>query len=635
MQAHPKPCGRHPLARVLEALIVVLVIAWILDLPRALGFNLYTEQLLLAVLGLVLALAFIVLPAKRRAARSRVPPWDYAAAAAALGVCGYLAARYDYLVTEVSMRPADFVWISSAVLLLVVEATRRATGMTLIWYLAAGVVYALWGSHLPGAFAAQAITVTRLVTYLGLDTNALLGAPLHVVVTVVIPFIVLGQVIARAGGSEFFTDLAMALMGRYRGGTAKVSVTGSALFGMISGSAVANVSAVGVVTIPLMTRAGFPPMYAAAIEAVGSTGGQLVPPVMGAAAFLIAEYLQISYADVVVAAVIPALMYYASLFMQVDLAAAAHGIAGAPRERLPALRAVLRDGWHFLLPFAVIVVGLLGYGMEPEYTALLGTAVLIGACLLFPYRGRRLGIGRLLGAVAQAGSSVLDIVLICAAAGVLIGILNISGLAFGLTLHLVDLAGANLPLLLLITAAIGILLGLGLPTVGVYVLMATLVAPALVKLGVPALAAHLFVMYFGMMSMVTPPVALAAYAAANIAQSNPSQTGWMAARVGWASYLVPFLFVYDPPLLMDGGAVAIAWAVLTNLLGLWCGTIGVVGFYMTRVVAWQRAVFLATGLALLFPAATAGAGLALNVAGLAAATVLLLRGYRLRPQAST
>ena len=630
MQAEAEPDGRRPVIRVFEALVVAAVVAWILDAPRALGLNLYTEQLLLAVLGLVLALAFARFGATRRADRLRTPPWDYAAAAAALGICGYAAARYDYLVTEVSMRPSDFVAMSVVLLLLIAEATRRVTGTTLLWYLAAGFAYALWGSHLPGALAAQPVTFTRLVDYLSLDTNALLGAPLHVVVTVVIPFIVLGQVIARSGGSEFFTDLAMALMGRYRGGAAKVSVTGSALFGMISGSAVANVSAVGVVTIPLMTRAGFPPIYAAAVEAVGSTGGQLLPPVMGAAAFLVAEYLQISYASVVVAAIIPALMYYASLFMQVDLAAAVRGIAGAPRDRLPALGAVLRDGWHFLLPFGVIIVGLLGFEMEPESTALLGTAVLIAACLILPYRGRRLGLVPALDAVARAGSSVMDIVLICTGAGVLIGILNISGLAFGLTLNLVALAGENLLALLLIGAAIGILLGLGLPTVGVYVLMATLVAPAIVKLGVTPLAAHLFVMYFGMMSMVTPPVALAAYAAAAIARSDPSRTGWMAARIGWASYLVPFLFVYDPPLLMAGGWGSIAWAVLTNLLGLWCGTIGVVGHYKTAISGWQRAAYVLTGLALLYPAAEVSGGLALNIAGLTVAAVLLRTGYRPR-----
>lgn len=612
--------------RALEALIVGTVVAWVLGAPRALGLNLYTEQFLAAVLGLSIALAFLKLPARARAAKSRIPWWDWLGAALALGACGYVAVKYDSVVTEVSMRPRDFVALSALLVLLVLETTRRATGMSLIWYAIVGVLYALWGHLIPGPFQAQDVSATRLLNYLGLDTNALLGSALQVAVVVVIPFIVLGQLLARCGGSEFFTDLALAGMGRYRGGAAKVAVTGSALFGMISGSAVANVAAVGVVTIPLMKRAGFKPVFAAAVEAVGSTGGQLVPPVMGAAAFLMAEYLQISYGTVLVAAVIPAFMYYVALFVQVDAEAAAQGIAGTPQAQLPALLQVLREGWFFLAPFAVIIVGLLVYNLEPEYAALLACAVLIGACALFRYRGQRAAWGEVLGAIVSTGSAVLDIVVICAAAGILIGILNISGLAFGLTLELVGLAGESLLLLLVLSAVIAILLGLGLPTVGVYVLMATLVAPALVKLGVAPLAAHMFAMYFGMMSMVTPPIALAAYAAANIAQCDPDETGWMGVRVGWAAYLVPFLFVYDPSLLMQGAWWQILWALATNCLGLWCGTIAVVGFYMQRVPAWQRLAFLAAGLALLFPAALASVGFAANLAGLAAAVGLLWRG---------
>jgi TRAP transporter 4TM/12TM fusion protein len=609
--------------RALEALIVATVVAWVLGAPRALGLNFYTEQYLAAILGL--ALALLKLPARARVSRERIPWWDALGAAAALGACGYVAADYDRLVAEVSMRPGDFVPLAALLVLLVLEATRRATGMSLIWYAAVGVLYALWGHLIPGAFQAQDVTATRLLVYLGLDTNALLGAPLQVAAVVVIPFILLGQVLARSGGSEFFTDLAMALMGRYRGGAAKVSVVGSALFGMISGSAVANVSAVGVVTIPLMKRAGFKPVFAAAVEAVGSTGGQLVPPVMGAAAFLMAEFLQVSYGAVLVAAVIPALLYYLSLFMQVDLEAAASGIAGTPQARLPALLQVLRDGWIFVLPFAVVVLGLLSWNMKPEYAALLATAVLVVLRLALRFRGRRARLAELLDAARSTGGAVLDIVVICAAAGLLIGILNITGLAFGLTLELVGLAGESLPAMLAIAALVSILLGLGLPTVGVYVLMATLVAPALVELGVAPLAAHMFVMYFGMMSMVTPPIALAAYAAANIAQCDPDRAGWTGMRVGWAAYLVPFLFVYDPPLLMQGSAAGILWALLTNALGLWCGTIAVVGHYMRRVAPGHRLLFLAAALALFFPAARFESGLAANLAGLVLAAVLLWR----------
>ena len=614
--------------RALEALVVLTVIAWVLDGPRALGFNFYTEQFLALVLGEAMALAFLVYPARLQAARDRVPWWDWLLSAAALAAGVAVAVRYPDLVTEVSMRPRDFLPLAVLLALLVLETTRRSTGMSLLWYAVAGLVYALWGHHLPGAFAAQPVSFTRLASYLAFDTNALLGSSLQVAAVVVVPFILLGQILARCGGSEFFTDVSMALMGRYRGGAAKVAVTGSAFFGMISGSAVANVSAVGVVTIPLMKRAGFSPMFAAAVEAVGSTGGQLMPPVMGAAAFLMAEFLQVPYSAVLVAAVIPAFMYYFSLFMQVDLEAAALGIAGTPKERLPALLEVLRDGWHFLVPFAVIIAGLLVYHMEAEYAALLAAAVLAVACCVLRFRGRRSALAEVLRAALSTGSAVLDIVLICAAAGILIGILNISGLAFGLTLELIGLSGDSLLLLLVIAAGIGILLGLGLPTVGVYVLMAALVAPALVKVGVAPMAAHMYVMYFGMMSMVTPPIALAAYAAANIAQCDPDKTGWMATRVGWAAYLVPFLFVYDPPLLMQGAWWEILWAVATNCLGLWCGTIAVVGFFMNRIELWQRAAFLAAALALLYPAAQLAGGLAFNLAGLVVAGALLWHARR-------
>ena len=609
--------------RALEALLVGTVIAWVLDGPRALGFSFYTEQFLALVLGEAMALAFLVYPGRLQSKRERVPWWDRLLAAVALLAGAYVAVRYPDLATEVSMRPRDFLPLAILVVLLVLETTRRSTGMSLVWYTAAGLVYALWGHQLSGPFAAQPVSFTRLANYLAFDTNALLGTSLQVAAVVVVPFILLGQILARCGGSEFFTDVSMALMGRYRGGAGKVAVTGSAFFGMISGSAVANVSAVGVVTIPLMKRAGFPPMFAAAVEAVGSTGGQLMPPVMGAAAFLMAEFLQVPYSAVLVAAVIPAFMYYFSLFMQVDLEAASLGIAGTPKERLPALLEVLRDGWHFLAPFAVIIAGLLVYRMEAEYAALLAVAVLAIACCLLRYRGRRSTPAEVLRAAVSTGSAVLDIVLICAAAGILIGILNISGLAFGLTLELIGLAGESLLLLLAISAAIAVLLGLGLPTVGVYVLMAALVAPALVKVGVTPMAAHMFVMYFGMMSMVTPPIALAAYAAANIAQCDPDRTGWLATRVGWASYLVPFLFVYDPPLLMQGAWWQILWALATNCLGLWCGTIAVVGFFMNRIELWQRAAFLAAALALLYPAAKLAGGIVFNLAGLAAAGVLL------------
>ncbi|HEX9571131.1 MAG TPA: TRAP transporter large permease subunit, partial [Burkholderiales bacterium] len=312
----PKGAGWTGVNRALQTLLVVAVVGWVLDLPRGwFGIALYTEQFLVTVIGFALALAYLTVPANTRFA-GRTPWWDVAAAALGLALCLYTAWRYPALSNELTSRPLEGVLMAAALAGLVLEATRRTAGSSLVFVVLAGVVYTMLGDHLPGVFQSRPVEFTRLLVYLGLDTNALLGGPVNIGITVVIPFILMGQILSRCGGSEFFTDLARAWMGRYRGGSAKIAVVGSAFFGMISGSAVANVSAVGVVTIPLMKRAGFPATVAAAVEAVGSTGGQLMPPVMGAAAFLMAEVLGVPYASVAVAAAIPAVLYYLALFFQ-------------------------------------------------------------------------------------------------------------------------------------------------------------------------------------------------------------------------------------------------------------------------------------------------------------------------------
>ncbi|HYX65609.1 MAG TPA: TRAP transporter fused permease subunit, partial [Burkholderiales bacterium] len=370
---------RNRAVLALQAALVLVVVAWVLDLPRTwFGLGLYTEQFLVTVLGFALALAF--LPARLRW-------WEALASGLGLALCLYVAWRYPALQNELTSRPLEGVLMAAALIVLVLEGTRRTAGAPLVMVVLVGAVYALFGDHLPGIFQSRPVQFTRLLVYEGLDTNALLGSPLNIGVSVVVPFILMGQILARCGGSEFFTDLARAWMGRYRGGSAKIAVVGSAFFGMISGSAVANVSAVGVVTIPLMKRAGFPATIAAAVEAVGSTGGQLMPPVMGAAAFLMAEVLQVSYASVCIAAAIPAVLYYLALFCQVDLEAAKRGIHGEPAQNLPRTRAVMRDGWYFPIPFAVLIYALLVWNMRAEYCALLATAVLIFCALAFGFRG--------------------------------------------------------------------------------------------------------------------------------------------------------------------------------------------------------------------------------------------------------
>ncbi|HXZ55277.1 MAG TPA: TRAP transporter fused permease subunit [Burkholderiales bacterium] len=617
-----RPAGKRPWGRTLFALqaaLVASVVVWVLDLQRSLlGLSFYTEQLLLEVLGIALAICFLI-------TRKSPKWWDLACAAAGLVLCLYLAWRYPELSDRLTMRPLDGILMSAALALLVLEGTRRMAGLSLVWFTLGGVVYCMFGHYLPGVFQARPVEFTRLLVYLSLDTNALLGTSLQIGIIVIVPFILLGNVLGRCGGSEFFTDLARAWMGRYRGGSAKVAVVGSAFFGMISGSAVANVSAVGVVTIPLMKRSGFPAQIAAAIEAVGSTGGQLMPPVMGAAAFLMAEVLQVPYAKVMIAAIIPAFLYYLALFFAVDVEAAKRGIAGEDPAMLPRAREVLKAGWYFPLPFVALVYALVQWNWQAEHAALLAVAVLIVLSLAFGYKGERVPVKDIVKAIVSTGSSVVDLILICAVSGMFIGILNISGLAFGMTLQLLAITGENLPMMLAVTAVMAVLLGLGLPTVGVYIIMATLIAPALVKVGVTPMAAHMFLLYFGVMSMVTPPVALSAFAAANIAGADVDKTGWTATRIGWAAYIVPFLFAVSPSLLMSGDPLTIVWSVITAGLGIWMGTIGVVGYYSGPIAAPLRILFIVGGVLLLIPTdAFRGAAFA-DVAGLILGGVLFGR----------
>src|SRR5262245_4321450 len=621
------PPGPRPWARTIFALQTALtasVALWVLDAHQKVGLAFYNEQFLLVVLGFAIALCFLIAPAAPKF-KGRVPWWDVAAGSAGLVICFYLSWRYPRLVDELSTRPLDGILISAALCLLVLEGTRRMAGLSLVWFTLGGVVYALYGKYLPGVFQARPIEFTRLLVYLGLDTNALLGTSLGIALTVVIPLLIMGRILAGCGGCAIFTDVARAWMGRYRGGSAKVAVVGSAFFGMISGSAVANVSAVGVVTIPLMKRAGFPPQIAAAIEAVGSTGGQLMPPVMGAAAFMMAEVLQVPYKEVMIAAIIPAALYYLALFFQVDLEAAMRGIKGEPAERLPQTLAVLKSGWYFPIPFVFLVWALLAWNMRAEYAALLSTGILIACSMLFGYKGQRVPLADILKALASTGSAVVDLILICAVAGMFIGILNVSGLSFGMTLQLLAITGESVVVLLVLTAGMGILLGLGLPTVGVYIVMATLIAPALVKVGITPMAAHMFLLYFGIMSMVTPPVALAAFAAANIAGSDVDKTGWTATRIGWAAYIVPFLFVFSPALLMSGPPLMIVWAAFTAGLGVWMGTIGVVGYYSGPIAMPSRVLFVLAGVLLLIPSDAFQGAVISDIAGLVLGAVMLGR----------
>ena len=608
---------------VVETFAVALTlgaVAWAADLYRAIGLVLFTEQFLAAMLGLALPIVFVNVPATR-GGTGRLPWYDTIAAVAAFVACWYVAWTYPRLSNELVYHPPDALVVSAVLLVLIVEGLRRAVGKVLVILLLAFLAYAMWGHHIPGKLTGREVDTATIVIGLALDPQALLGVPMQIATTIVIAFVLLGHVLFESGGSSFFTGISMATMGRYRGGSAKIAVTASALFGSISGSAVSNVVSTGVITIPLMREAGYSSEAAGGIEAVASTGGQLMPPIMGASAFVMAEFLQISYAEVVIAALVPAVLYYAALFIVSDLEAGRTRIARVEEHALPQARAILKAGWFFPLPFGVLVYALFGLHQRPEAAALYATLSLLACTATLGYQGRRTGLGTLMKAVRQTGHACIDIILIVAAAGLVIGVLNISGLSFGLTLTLVQIGQGNLIVLLLMAAGICILLGMGMPTLGVYVLLASLVAPALVEVGVDQMAAHLFVLYYGMMSMITPPIAIAAFAAASLTRADPMRTALAACRFGWLAYVIPFLIVASPTLIMRGAPTEIAVDVVTAFAGVWLVSVALMGFFVRALGAGARLLFAVAGFAAFIPvAAFAGAaivtsaGVALGVA---------------------
>jgi len=552
-----------------------------------------------------------------------VPWYDWILAAAALLLCAYMTVKFPTLTAMAGSVNLETMTLAVGITALTVEATRRTIGWSLVIILLGLGGYVLVGHLVPGQLQTRRVDVGQLLGYLNLDNNGLLGIVLQITVIVIIPFVLMGQLLMRSGGSNFFNDAAIALMGRYRGGAAKMAVVGSSLFGMISGIAAANTVAVGIVTIPLMKRSGMSARLAGAVEACASNGGQLMPPVMGAVAFVMADFLQIPYKEVAIAAILPSVMYYAALFIQADLEAARYGFGRVEDSRIPRIGRVLAKGWLFLVPFAVLIYTMFWLNLEPEYSAMAASLAIIVLGFVFGYDGSRMKLRDLWDAVVETAGGLCEILVISAAAGFIMGLFQVSGLAFAFAAYLVELGGQSLILLLLLAAVVSIILGMGLPTIGVYVMLAVLVAPALVKVGVPPLAAHLFILYFGMMSLITPPVAPAAFVAAAIAQAPSMATGFTAMRFGWSAYIVPFLFVYSPAILMQGSVADIVTLTISSLAGIGLICAAMTGFFV-RVMNWKlRSAFALAGIMLLSPHQVSDAMLWTNIAGALAAIALV------------
>ncbi len=613
-------------------------------------------------LAFALTLIFLWFPARRSSPATRPTLTDVACLAAALAAIGYLFVHHDYVVNR-------YIWVDPlsrgdlifGILLtvLVLEATRRTVGAALPLTALLFLAYAFAGPILPGPLQHRGFSLELVMDQLYLSTEGIFGIPLAVSATYVILFVLFGAFLEKSGTGQLFMDFATGLTGHTAGGPGKVSCVSSALFGTISGSAVANVMVDGWLTIPLMKRSGFRPAFAAAVEAVASTGGQIMPPVMGAAAFVMAEFLALPYITIAKHALIPALLYYLAVFVAIHFEARRTGLRGLPREELPSLRRVLRSRGHLFLP-VLIILGVMLAGYTAPYAALwalwgtaalaahpalalpLGVLVPLGAWLAgqMPiawalgaagavalakavWREPRLTWRPLIQALADGARNSLPVAAACASAGIVIGVIALTGLGLQFTGLVLTAARDSLIPALVLTMVAGIVLGMGMPTTPAYIVQAALLIPALIKLGVLPIAAHLFVFYFAIISAITPPVAMAVYAAAGIGGSNLWQTGLAAVRLGATGFIVPFMFVYGPSLLFIGDWFTVVTTLISAAVGVTALAAGLHGYLQRPLYWWERGVLVAGALLLIKPGLRTDLVGVLLLAGVLAAQRLL------------
>ena len=489
-------------------------------------------------------------------------------------------------------------WLGGILILLVLEGTRRVLGWALPIIASVSILYAFLGKYIPGLWGHRGVDLETLISYQYLTTEGIFGLPLGVSATFIYIFILFGGFLVASGTGEFFIDFANSITGHLRGGPAKVAVISSSFFGTISGSAVANVVGTGSFTIPLMKRLGYSPVFAGAVEAVASTGGQIMPPIMGAAAFIIAEMLGIPYIEVAIAAAIPAVLYYFALIYMVHLEAIRLGLRGLPKEDLPNLWNTLKGRGYLIIP-AILLVYWLTVGYSPMKAGLWS----IGMVFLFSFvrRVTRMGPMKLIEALKRGGTGCLEVVTACACAGIVIGVVTQTGLGLKFSTLVIEASKGFLPLTLTFVAITSLILGMGVTTSAAYILTIILGGPVLIKLGVLPLAAHLFVFYYACLSTITPPIALAAFAGAGIAGAPPFAVGFMAMRLALIAYIVPYFFVFQPVLILQGSFLNILFAFFTAILG--CIALGsaLMGQMLGSLGYLSRIFLLAGGLTLIKP----------------------------------
>ena len=604
--------NNRELTGVLAYIVFFLLLAFSLFQLYTGAFGQFTAYIQRTVhLGFALVLIFFLYPARKGAPRDRVAWYDYILILLSIIVTGYWPMYYDTLVQHVgTISQAQFI-IGGLAILLVLEASRRAVGLPITIIALFFLLYALFGPYMPGVFAHRGLSLDQLIDSMFFTTEGILGTPLQVSSTYIFLFLLFGAFLIQTGVGTYFNDLAIAIAGKRTGGPAKVAIFSSALQGTISGSSVANTVTTGSYTIPMMKRLGYHKNFAGAVEAAASTGGQIMPPIMGAAAFLMIEFAGVDYWTIAKAALIPAILYFAGIWIMTHLEAKRMGLHGLPADQIPAAKTVLKK-IHLLLPIFVIIY-LLFQGFSIERTALLGilTAILVS----LPLKETRISFRGIVDALTTGAKTALGVAAATAAAGIIVGVVTKTGLGLKMGNSLVAIAGSvtsdiqvQLLLTLVFTMITSLILGMGSPTTANYIITSTIALPAILALNdllpvaIPVLAAHMFVFYFGIVADITPPVALAAFAATGISKGDPIKTGLNAAKLAIAAFIIPYMFVLQPQLLMiDTSFGEVAFILFTAILGMIAIGAGMIGYWYVKVGWIERGIAIAAGLMLIYP----------------------------------
>ena len=542
-------------------------------------------------LGLLIFMGFILYPIKRSHAKriNHIPWYDFAFALLGGFSYFYYVFNFEAIVAKaINIGPVE-IFFGVIGSLLLVELCRRIVGLPILVVAGSFVAYAFISGH----------SLKRIIHQLFYTTDGIIGTPLGVCATFIVLFIILGSFLEKTGIGTFFVDMANSIAGGASGGPAKVAVISSALEGMYSGSSVANTVGSGSVTIPIMKEIGYKSEFAAAVEAAASTGGQIMPPIMGAAAFLMAEMTDTPYATIALTAILPALLYFSGIFMMIHLEAKKLGLKGLPKESIPKFWGLLFKKGYLFLPIVTLVI-LMGMGRTPAYSAIY--AIIIAVIVSMFHKDTRLTPKTFAEALENGAKNTMGVAIACAIAGVIVGVVTLTGLGQDLLNMLMVVAGTSKLLALFLTMVSCIILGMGVPTTANYVIMATITAPIVINMGVPMLAAHMFVFYFGIVADITPPVALAAYAGAAIAKADPFKTGLIATRLAITAFIVPYMFAYNPAmLLIDTNALEVILITITSLIGIFSISVSMEGYMFSPVKGFERLIMLGAGLMLIHP----------------------------------